>query len=296
MWPYRFVTSLYNKMLTEFVKVFTVETGTVVEQIEIDEDPSCPQFLLKTSRGQIAADIVVHATDAFAANNIPGLKGKLFPVRGHMTAQRPGSSFPDFCGKQSWSFCHKVGFDYVTQRPGKKDADAKGLGAEIMMGGGVVQSPAQGVDEFGIWADDRTDFAISSYLTGILSVAFGPKTWGGDDGQRRVKALWSGCMGFTADMMPLVGKLDTSLTRRKRKSSTVTAGEYIVAGFNGEGMVSAWLSGVAVGLMVLGRDEVDFKEGDGRPPGRVRDWFPDPLRCSKARVDRSDISEIATLM
>jgi glycine/D-amino acid oxidase-like deaminating enzyme len=296
MWPYRFVTALYSKMLTRFGETFTIETGTIVERIETVQDPSYPQYLLKTSRGYVQADTVIHATDAFAANHIPGLKGKLFPVRGHMTAQRPGSAFPNFDGKRSWSFVHKSGFDYVTQRPGEKDAAPGGLGAEIMLGGGLVQSPAQGLDEFGIWADNKTSFPIASYLSGILSVAFSPETWGDDSGMTRVKALWSGSMGFTADMLPLVGKLEGSLTRRKPRNGSGLAGEYIVAGFNAEGMVSAWLSGVAVGLMVLGRDDVVSGGADGRPEGQVKDWFPDQYRCSQARVTRSSLSELATLL
>lgn len=295
MWPYRFVTCLYKKLLTEFQKAFTIETGTAVEHIKVNDDLSSPTYLLGTSRGQIAADIVIHATDAFAANSIPGLKGKLFPVRGHMSAQRPGTSFPNFDGKRSWSFVHKTGFDYVTQRPGKKDADARGLGAEIMIGGGLFQSPAQGVDEVGIWNDYETSFPVASYLSGILSIAFDSKTWGHDEATR-VKALWTGCMGFTGDMLPLVGRLESSLTKRKHRSGTTSSGEYIVAGFNGEGMVSAWLSGVALGLMVLGRDHIVSDGADGRPSGRVQDWFPDQMRCSQARVSKSSLPELATLI
>lgn len=294
MWPYRFVTCLYKKLLRKFEKAFTIETGTVVEQIKASDDLSYPAYLLQTSRGQIAADVVIHATDAFAANVIPGLKGKLFPIRGHMSAQRPGTSFPDLDGKRSWSFVHKNLFDYVTQRPGKKDADAQGLGAEVMMGGGLVQSPAQGVDEVGIWNDYETSFPIASYLSGILSVAFSPKTWGNDQ-ETRVKALWTGCMGFTADVLPLVGRLDPSLTNRKQRIGTVS-GEYIVAGFGGDGMIFAWLSGVALGLMILERDRIVSDGADGRPSGQVQDWFPDQLRCSQARVDKSSLAELATLL
>lgn len=294
MWPYRFVTCLYEKMLAKFEKTFKIETGTIVEHVKAIDDLSCPAYSLETSRGQISANIVIHATDAFAANSIPGLRGKLFPVRGHMSAQRPGASFPDFDGKRSWSFVHKSGFDYVTQRPGRKDSDAQGLGAEIMMGGGLVQSPAQGVDEVGIWNDYETSFPIASYLSGILSVAFSPKTWG-HDRETRVKALWTGCMGFTADLLPLVGRLETSLTKRKQRDGTAS-GEYIVAGFNGEGMVNVWLSGVALGLTVLGRDHIVSDGADGRPPGRVLDWFPDELKCTQARISRSSLSELATLI
>lgn len=294
MWPYRFVTCLYKKLLSEFEKAFTIETGTVVEHIKVTDDLSFPAYLLETPRGQIAASIVIHATDAFAANSIPGLKGKIFPVRGHMSAQRPGTSFPEFDGKRSWSFVHRTGFDYVTQRPGKKDADARGLGAEIMIGGGLFQSPAQGVDEVGVWNDYETSFPVASYLSGILSVAFSPETWGHDEATR-VKSLWTGCMGFTGDMLPLVGRLESSLTKRKQRDDT-TSGEYIVAGHNGEGMVSAWLSGVALGLTVLGREDIVSNGADGRPPGRVQDWFPDQMKCSQARVSRSSLPELATLI
>ncbi|EAW16437.1 NAD(P)/FAD-dependent oxidoreductase [Aspergillus fischeri NRRL 181] len=159
----------------------------------------------ETPRGQIPAAYVVHATDAFAANLLPGLKGKIFPVRGHITAQNPGTLFPKLGGARSWSFIHRRGFDYVSQRPGR---------GELIAGGGLVQSPEQGMDEFGIWRDDRTCFAIRAYLDGLLPTMFGTHNWGADTGAR-VKRAWTGCMGFTPDLLPYVGIPDQKITQRK---------------------------------------------------------------------------------
>lgn len=295
MWPYRFVTSLYDRLLEKYGANFSIETETVVEHVEVAEAPSRQQYLLTTSRGPIAASQVIHATDAFAANLVPGLKGKIFPVRGHVTAQRPGRLFPNHDGLKSWSFVHRSGYDYITQRPRDRDTHTAS-GAEIIVGGGMVQSPAQGLDEFGVWTDAQTSFPIASYLSGILSVAFSPKTWGGDGPETRVKALWSGCMGYTTDLMPLVGPLESTLTGRKQQSSDHSSGEWIVAAFGGEGMVHAWLAGVAVGLMIVGREDIDSKGSRGRPAGRVRDWLPEQMRCSKKRLDSSSLSQLATMM
>jgi len=295
MWPYRFVTSLYDRMLADHDEIFSIETGTLVEDIEVNKDGSHYPYVLKTQHGSITASHVVHATDGFAANLIPGLEGKVFPVRGHMTAQKPGTSFPNYNGSQSWSFIHRDDYDYVTQRPGRGDT-LDGKGAEILIGGGMTHSPAHGIDEFGIWHDDKTSFSISSYLSGALGLMFNTKTWGHDRGEARIKALWSGCMGFTTDLLPLIGRLDPDLTRRKPPSPDALHNEWIVAGFGGEGMVHAWLSGVALGLTIVGREEIDCKGKYWRPPGRVMDWFPDQFHCSKERVVASSLPEMATML
>ena len=42
----------------------------------------------------------------------------------------------------------------------------------------MVQSPENGMDEFGIWRDDRSSFAIRAYLDGLLPTMFGAHNWG----------------------------------------------------------------------------------------------------------------------
>lgn len=270
-------------------------------------------FLVCTSRGEIAAKHVVHATDAFAPALLPGIRGKLFPIRGHMTAQRPGHKFSDFDGSRSWSIINRRGYEYVSQRPDKPGQSVNGLGGELMIGGGSFQSPGKGIDECGIWRDDQSSGSVDAYLDGILPVIFGKNNWGDDTAGSRVKQAWVGCMGFTADLLPYVGKLDSELTCRhvqeddQRSNSGIDGGrtgremgpppaEWISAGFGGEGMVLAWLSGAAVALMVMGLEDCDIQGSPGLPDGRLQDWLPEEFICSKPRVDKSSFAGLLELL
>ncbi|KAH6699804.1 FAD dependent oxidoreductase-like protein [Leptodontidium sp. MPI-SDFR-AT-0119] len=303
MWPYRFVTSTYASLLAKFPSELSIETGTMVHEIKVTIDSDTP-FLLKTSRGDIKGAHVVHATDAFVANLVPGLVGKVFPVRGHMSAQRPGKSFPEYNGGVSWSLVGSKGYEYISQRPGLPDA-VNGLGAEIMTGGGIFHGNGSGVDEVGQWGDDEIAHPIGSYLSGVLSVSFSSRFWGEDADRSTVKSMWTGSMGHTADMMPFIGRLSPSLTKRPVKTiqssrEVVDKGpgpsEWISTGFNGSGMVMTWLSGVATGLMVLGRENVKSEGQYWRPEGIVKDWLPDEFLCSPERVSRSSIYEFPKLV
>jgi hypothetical protein len=156
--------------------------------------------------------------------------------------------------------------------------------------------------------DDQVDFGSAVHLNGVLPTVFGERNWGPDAAEGRLKNLWSGCLGFTADAMPFVGRLESSLTGRKVEGLSPNAnhdsysrkapaldqpGEWISAGYCGEGMVSAWLCSVAVSLMLLGMDEVDIR--DPRPgcvQGKVRDWFPEEYLVSKGRVQRATVVEL----
>lgn len=303
MWPYRFITALYAVLLAKFPKEFSIETGTMVQAIEVTSDCATP-FLLKTSRGDIKAAHVIHATEAFASNLVPGLVGKLFPIRGHMSAQRPGKSFPDYDGSLSWSIVGRNDYEYISQRPGKPDA-ANGLGAEIMTGGGSAHIDGTGHNEVGQWNDDKVEQSIGSYLAGVLPVSFRSDFWGEDADGSLVKSMWTGIMGLTCDFMPVVGRLSSRLTKRGVKAGDNKQGavdgspapaEWISAGFNGTGMVSTWLSGVAVALQVLGRENVKSEGQVWKPDGIVSDWFPEEFVCDPKRIARGSINELPRLV
>ncbi|KAH8705784.1 FAD dependent oxidoreductase-domain-containing protein [Talaromyces proteolyticus] len=312
LWPYRFVTSLYATLLSTFASTFSVETNTPVTEVRTQNDKEKP-FLVCTSRGEIAARHVVHATDAFAPVLVPGIRGKLFPIRGHMTAQRPGNRFPDCDGSRSWSIVGRRGYEYISQRPGKPHSEVHRLGRELMVGGGAIQSPGRGIDECGVWRDDQLCSTIGAYLDGILPATFGKDNWGDDVDGSRIKQAWVGCMGFTADALPYVGKLETELTRRNvdrfgQRSDSNCGGEgyegiqrlppaeWICAGFGGEGMVLAWLSGAAVAVMMLGLEDEHIQGSPVLPEGKLMDWLPEEFICSKSRVDRSDAAGLLELL
>lgn len=85
LWPYRFIAALYASLLSTYSATFSIETNTPA--IDIQVNPGNPKrlFTVHTPRGSITAAHIIHSTDGFAANLLPGLKGKIFPVRGHMT-------------------------------------------------------------------------------------------------------------------------------------------------------------------------------------------------------------------
>ncbi|KAJ3531727.1 hypothetical protein NM208_g8753 [Fusarium decemcellulare] len=138
------------------------------------------------------------------------------------------------------------GFDYVTQRPDRED----GTPGDLMIGGGFFRSRQQGLDQVGIWDDSQVHALPLMHVRGVMPTVFEPQ-WG--EGSKFVKA-WTGILGFTGDLMPFVGPVPG------RRSSTPSSGEWVAAGFNGEGMVWAWLCGTALAVMVLGKEERDESE------------------------------------
>ncbi|KAE9369016.1 DAO-domain-containing protein [Stipitochalara longipes BDJ] len=299
IWPYRLVTCVLDSLLRTYSSEFFLETHTSVGNISTTSNPSQP-FIVHTSRGNILASYVIHATNAHAANLVPGLRSKLFPVRGTMTAQRPGKGFPELDGSRSWCLINKKGYEYVTQRPGTIDS-VNGMGGEIMIGGGMIQSGRKGFGEFGIASDAEINYLTGCHLGGVLPMAFGLENWGDDAPGGRMKKMWSGSLGLTADMMPFVGRLESTLTGRAYVKATsakdtvksvVPPCEWISAGYNGEGMVNAWLCGVALGLMVLGRDKIVAGKTPGRPQGKLEDWFPKEYICTQERVTNASVYEL----
>lgn len=306
LWPYRLVTSILSSLLKKYADSFSIETCTPARGISVGTDSDAP-FVVHTLRGDIVARHVVHATNGHGATLIPGLRGKLFPVRGQMTAQRPGGYFPTSDGNVSWSVIHKKAgqLEYITQRP-DVPYSIHGKGGEIMLGGALTQAGGRGLDEIGVASDADVNFNIGAYLGGLLPMLFGAENWGADPGHVGIKSMWTGIMGFTVDVMPFVGRLQSSITGRevpRRKSSkglrkeySVEPAEWIAAGYNGEGMVNAWLCGVAVGLMVLGKHAVDLTAEPGMPGGRVTDWLPAEYAISKERLDKASIYELASML
>lgn len=260
MWPFRFVTSILAELLSAHAPAFNLHTSTAVEDITIQSASAHP-YTIATSRGTIRARHIVHATNGYASHLVPGLRSSLFPCRGQMTAQRPGSDFPDTEGLRSWSFIGDKGFEYITQRPQsaysskRNDADGKQSGGEILLGGAFT---LPGLSQLGLADDTTLETTIGAYLEGIMPLVFDKQNWGKDAPEGRVIDHWTGVMGMTLDTLPYVGRLPDQLTSRSVEATSLMAehglappGEWIAAGYNGEGMVNAWSCGVAVADMIL---------------------------------------------
>ena len=207
-----------------------------------------------------------------------------------MSTQRPGQEFPHADGKRSWGVIYGEAFDYVTQRP----PATGGSQGDLMIGGGFMRSLKQGVDQVGLY-DDGTplDPLTVTHIAGVLPAIFHPK-WGAG---AELKQVWSGIIGLTGDSLPLVGRLDTKLTGRdataRASHGAEQHGEWIVAGFSGEGMVWAWLCGAALGIMIAGSEDEERPEAPGRPSGKLVDWFPNELLVSQKRMQSTSIHNLA---
>lgn len=236
-WPYRLITGLFREMLQLYQGRFNLEAKTPALSIEYHTGTSLP-YQIKTPRGTVQAKQVVHATNGHAGKLLPGLRGALFPVRGQMTAQSPTEEFGVQGGRQSWSINYGTGFDYMTQ---------SGQSGEIFIGGGLLQAGQCGIGELGNVNDDVNNVLSRAHLGGIINSVFSNGLQ--DAASAGVIASWTGIMGFTSDILPIVGQLPKETTNRDGE------GEWIAAGYNGYGMPNAWLCGKYVANKLLRKEE-----------------------------------------
>ncbi|OJD31293.1 fad dependent oxidoreductase [Diplodia corticola] len=218
-------------------------------------------------------------------------------------AAGPGTSPSDDLGQPS-----DGGAEGGEARAGGEEG---GGGGDILLGGGFLRSLKQGLDQTAVWDDSRLDALTATHLNGVLPAVFGPRHWGPDAPGGRLKSMWSGTICFTADAVPFVGRVDPRLTGRsvgvgkadaaERREGVVEAGvepgEWIAAGYHGDGMIYAWLCGTAVGLMLAGsEDDEGLPDRPGLPGGKVDAWLPRELRISYDRVKGLSLADLADEM
>lgn len=254
-----------------FSHSFQLFTNTPCTQVRVDDG----SYIVQTPRGEIRASHVVHATNGWSSHLLPGMRKRVIPLRGHMSTQRPGQGLAPESTSRAFVFYpsnHPFAFDYLTQLLPQNQSSLPSH-QEMMYGGGAILG---GVSEdvlfenLGISDDSGTQFQIEAYLAGSLQRYFG-EHWGAEGVEiqeeaesgwekGRVKALWSGIIALSSDTLPWVGRVPKIVSGRNepapRASSAPLAppGEWISAGYNGEGMTQAWLCGDAVASMILNED------------------------------------------
>ncbi|KAK4164592.1 FAD dependent oxidoreductase [Cladorrhinum sp. PSN259] len=260
---YKFAVGLVKKCLERGMGLWT---GTKVTALEKGDDGL---WSVKAEGGQeIKAKRVVLATNGYTAALLPSkFQGVIVPLRGQVTAQRPGSKMPKEGLDTTYSFIYDGGYEYMVTRQ-------KGVGAryegDVIMGGGLVRGEKSegGMMEFGITDDSRLNEGVSEYLRDTAVRYFGGENWGEDDGGGRVRQEWTGIMGFSPDGFPLVGEVPGE------------KGLWVSASFQGHGMVLCWMCAKALVAMMDG-------EGDDDPnDSRLDAWFPDSFRISEERLKK----------
>lgn len=163
-----------------------------------------------------------------------------------------------------------------------------------MVGGGFFRSKDEGFDQVGVWDDSREDAFPLMHIRGCMGSIFEPR-WGEGGG---VVKSWTGILGVTGDFMPFVGRVPAKYAGKGFTSGSgggglAATGQWVAAGFCGEGMVWAWLAGTAVGIMIAGREEEELDKVVGRPGGKLDEWFPRELGLEGGRLRRADLKNLA---
>ncbi|OOF91806.1 hypothetical protein ASPCADRAFT_133894 [Aspergillus carbonarius ITEM 5010] len=277
IWPYRFITGVLGRLREQFPQDLLIESNTSVTGIKensMDEGHDSLRYLIETPRGMIRARHVVHCTNAHVGHLVPGLRGRVYPIRGQMSAQHPGQKFHGQGKEHSWIFNYDRGFDYLTQLPPSE------AGQMMMFGGGFAQGEGGGMADLGIATDSELSLYADIHLSGALSAVFGRDNWGRVPRQS-VDQMWTGNMGFSADGLPWVGQLPDLLTQRKLQREGSGA-EWVSAAFSGEGMVFAWLCGKALATMLLIHDDQLLETAS-----RDLSWFPEQMLVTGERIEKA---------
>jgi glycine/D-amino acid oxidase-like deaminating enzyme len=264
-WPYRLITRIWEQLLTQHQAGISIETNTPVTAIAYSpETDSKFPYELNTPRGVIRAANVIHATNGYTGHLLPGLRGKIYPFRGTMSTQQATHFFGQHGTERAWSFSFPPRIDAETGviETGLYYSNQNPKTGDIFIGG--EKTPFNEI----IVSDDSVVHEIAKENISTVLPRYFDKGWSESE-QPHVRKVWSGIMGFTADHLPLVGKLPTSLTRR---GGSEEGSEWICAGFNGYGMPQCWSAGEAVAKMMLGED--------------VSDFLPDSYLATEERLSR----------
>ncbi|KPM43953.1 hypothetical protein AK830_g2609 [Neonectria ditissima] len=269
-WPYRLITSLFERLLDQYQERFGIEANTPALSITRDQQNEYP-YTVKTPRGNIQARHVVHCTDGHVSHLVPELRGILVPSRGQMSVQNPRKAFTS-TGQQSWSFYFKDGFDYLIQNQHT---------GEIFIGGGELGGIDNALDTNGIASDAEEYPAAKAHLASILPIVFG-QNWGEQQpGKPLMKASWVGIMCDSLDHVPMVGMLPQEALGARPVGDVQKGAEWVSAGYGGYGMVNAWLCGKAVAQQLAGK---------GVPDWLPKEYQATPERLTRLRVELDNIA------
>ncbi|KAK4230157.1 putative fad dependent oxidoreductase [Podospora fimiseda] len=260
---YKFTCGLIKKCLERKMGLWT---GTCVAGLE-KEDGEDGLWNVKTERGEVVkAKRVILATNGYTAALLPQkFQGVIVPLRGQITAQRPGSNMPKEGLDTTYSFIYDGGYEYmVSRQTGIVDARFEG---DMIMGGGLVRGEKSegGMNEFGITNDSELNKGISEYLKETTVRYFGKENWGEDEEEGRIRKEWTGIMGFSPDGFPLVGEVPGE------------KGLWVSASFQGHGMVLCWMCAKAL---------VEMMEEGSDGSRRLDGWFPRSFRITEERLKK----------
>lgn len=218
-------------------KLGGVQIMTNTPVLDITEDQPHHYRLRTANGGEVTTSCVVHATNAWAPALVPSLAGLIVPVRGQALITSPISQL-------RWlrNLAFDDGFQYMIQREDGR----------IVLGGMRWVTPTKERDTLD---DSICVREISEKLHEFLEENFPSlqedKGQGVGEGKIpfRVEHEWTGIMAYSKDGAPLVGPL----TPLAPLEGGVRAGQYIGAGYTGNGMANCFAAGKSLAEMISGQ-------------------------------------------
>jgi glycine/D-amino acid oxidase-like deaminating enzyme len=259
---YRFVIGLLKMCVKIGLSLFTNTPATLIEKT------SSGLWHIQTPSGVLQAKRVVLATNGYTAFLQPQFQGCIVPLRGQVTAHRPGASMPPTGLETTYSFIYSNGYEYMIPRPLKTNHPG-----DIIIGGGLVKAPQEGLYEYGTTDDTAINPTISKYLRDTTLSYFG-ESWGTDDKAGRIRKEWTGIMGYSPDGYPFIGEVPGC------------EGLWIAASFQGHGMVLCWMCGQAL---------VELMDATTEKVEELRKWFPNAFRVEKERLEKKFVGRLHTV-
>ncbi|KAJ5610367.1 hypothetical protein N7510_007086 [Penicillium lagena] len=236
--PYKLVCSLLENVVQQGMNLQTHTLVTSIDALPASAPASQRRWAIRTPRGDVRANHVILATNAYTGALYSPLDSFIIPTRGQIAVVRPGSKISGSpVLRRSCGMADVAASPYYHSR-------APGLSGEgdIIMGGGRTVAPGR---EQPVFDDSTIHPLVSKYLTTQLAFYFGADTWGSNPVDPVVQE-WTGIMGYTRDSEPIVGQ------------APGREGLWICAGFHGHGMALAFQCAEATVQMMMGHsDEVE---------------------------------------
>lgn len=293
VWPYKLVAWIFEDLLARYAPAaadgargeglqsetegwFNLQTNTPVTRLQHlhGSSSSGASWVVHTDRGQVAAEQVLLASNAYTSRLLPAFADLIVPVRGQVAALLPepraelGRSYV-FMASSDPSSGGPNQDDYLIQRPTP--------GLEMILGGGRARGTARGV---GVSDDDEVDPVVASYLrhAGSSNVDLGGEgERHGVDKELKASYEWTGIMAFSRDGRPWVGPVPSG--------PVLSGGDglWVCAGYTGHGMPQAALCGRAVAEMMTGHHHHQ-KDGDDGELGLPTEFLVSEERAKKAKA------------
>ncbi|EXM11582.1 FAD dependent oxidoreductase-domain-containing protein [Fusarium oxysporum II5] len=257
MYPRKFVNVLFEAAL-ERMPALSLHPNTPVSQVSCVTIDSTQHYRITTSTEKVVnAKVVLHATNGYANNLLPALRGKKGVVgcMAHMLGVQP----PKIASTQlDQGFGYADFWHWIQQAP---------------QGGPFLYGLAT-AERMNYYDDSQTipdDDPVKKEMLRFLKQTFG-KWFPGVEVEPYVKYDWTGIQGFTVNGASIVG--------RPNKDSL---GEFISVGHNGEGMTRCFTCSTVVTDMML-----SFLGGENG--FQIPEWFPKAFVRDLAGIGKLDYS------